>query len=519
MLVTIATLTLHVTLKVGMRVSAARFGFPPTESLLGFPHSMRREASIFFSLWCMIALLAAGCGQRLDPKAELALPPPPSQVPPAQFQPNSAGYTNWWLQWSRELCVGGYQQVGTKHPRWDAAAINALEEYAHWRVTGRARDPAASDYLETQIRQAIKAGCSDPLIRYIHLRMFLHPPNLASPQIAAQYADLAKQMDGTGYANIFKFYANLRAAQAWRAAAAKQAPEVNPLRRAAMNYLHTILLAEEIPAHAAHAACQELYEAIDRNNRQRADFYLAAEPVLLKRWRKQGFPYLIKAQFYIDYAWEARGGGWAKDVTPEGWRLFGDRLRLADAALKQAAKLDPGLPQVALVGLRLQFGAEEDREQMELWYQRAIKFPQNRYEAVRQKLRYLHPQWYGSEEECLGFAREVVKSASFFGREPLQLYHTHEALADYFGKSRPDYWTEAQVWPDLKASFERFFEVSGDDNSWRHNYVMCAWRCRQWPAFDEEAAKLTDINYAYFGGQEAFEEVKRFAREQRQSSR
>jgi len=201
-------------------------------------------------------------------------------------------------------------------------------------------------------------------------------------------------------------------------------------------------------------------------------------------------------------------------VDEDMWKVFEDRLSIAEAALNKAWKNDPSLPGTPLAAIRLELGQGRERERMELWYQRAITFPQDRYEAVRQKLWYLQPRWYGSEGECLAFAREVVKSDLFYGQEPLHLYHTHVSLAEFFKKERPNYWTEPQVWPDIQASFERYFELNGEDNGWRHNYVLCAWRCQQWKALDEQLAKLKDVNYEYFGGQEAFEKMVQTAREQ-----
>jgi len=235
---------------------------------------------------------------------------------------------------------------------------------------------------------------------------------------------------------------------------------------------------------------------------------------LLSRWPKEAFPYFFKGRFYIDYAWEARGSGWAKNVDEDMWKLFADRLSIAEEALNKAWKMDRSLPDTPLAAMRLEVGQGIGRERMELWYQRAVAFPQDRYEAVRQKLWYLQPRWYGSEEECLDFAREVVKSNQFSGREPLHLYHTHESLAAFFKDQRPDYWNEPQVWPEIKASFERYFELNGEDNSWRHNYVKCAWRCQQWQTLNEQIAKLTQVNYEYFGGEEAFEKMVQTAREQ-----
>ena len=480
---------------------------------------MKRPIFIYAILLGGCLLLWSGCGKKRDARAEIALPKAASNLPKTQFDSRSSGNSNRMYEWAKETYVGGYQQAGTKSPRWDAAAAEALEEYSYLRIAGKPRDPGDPDYLKTQLKKAVNAGCNDPFIRYLHMRRVSPGTGSVTPQVATEFSQLATQMDTSGYRNLLKFHVNLRAAKAWRAAYAKQAPEVNHYRRKAMEQLQMILAGEDIPPHLAYEACRDLYEAIDQNERQRTDFYRDAEPFLLKRWGKEGFPYLIKGRFYIDYAWEARGTGWARDVTPDGWKLFSDRLDIASEALAQAWKKDPSLPDTPLSAMRLELGEGRGRDRMELWYQRAITFPQDRYDAVRQKLLYLQPRWYGSEQECLDFAREVVKSDQFYGRVPLHLYHTHESLATYFKDSRPNYWTEPQVWPDIKASFERYFELNGEDNSWRHNYVLCAARCQQWKVCNEQIGKLTKVNYDYFGGQEAFEKMAQTAREYAQKEK
>jgi len=474
---------------------------------------MKRIGFVLVTALCGLLPLVAGCGKKRAPGAEIALSPAPKGLPKIPFDSKSSGFANWCLTWSKDMCVNGYEQFGSKNPRWDAAALDALEEYAHLRATGRARDPSDSDNLDTQLRKAVKAGCNDPLIRYLYLLRIAHPPRSATPQTAAEYSSLAKQMEASGYATLFKFYVNLRTAEAWRAAFAKQAPEVNQFRRQAMEHFQTAIRYQELPANIVNEACRDLYEAIDQNKKQRTDFYTQAVPILLSRWSDEGFPYLVKARFYLDYAWEARGSGWASEVSEKDGRLFADRLAIAEEAVDKAWKKDPSLAATPLAALRLELGQGKGRERMETWYKRALTFRQNHAEAIRQKQLYLQPYWYGTEEEVVAFAREIAKSDLYYSQELLQPYFAHRDLAHFFRKSRPGYWTEPQVWPDLEACFERFFDRSGDDQAWRHTYAWCAARCGQWKALEEQLSKITEVKYDYFGGKEAYEQLKTTAHE------
>ncbi len=57
----------------------------------------------------------------------------------------------------------------------------------------------------------------------------------------------------------------------------------------------------------------------------------------IRQWREK-FPHsraaaLIEAVYWVQYAWTARGSGYSDTVTSEGWDLFGERLRKAEAVL------------------------------------------------------------------------------------------------------------------------------------------------------------------------------------------
>ena len=67
---------------------------------------------------------------------------------------------------------------------------------------------------------------------------------------------------------------------------------------------------------------------------------------LLKKWAvaypESPTPRIALANLYSDYAWEARGTGYADSVTPEGQQRFMERLKLAQAKLDEAKALSTG---------------------------------------------------------------------------------------------------------------------------------------------------------------------------------
>jgi hypothetical protein len=60
----------------------------------------------------------------------------------------------------------------------------------------------------------------------------------------------------------------------------------------------------------------------------------------IAKYPKSLYPRVALARSLCTYAWEARGGGGASTVTPEGWKLFRARLAQADQVLTEAEKVN-----------------------------------------------------------------------------------------------------------------------------------------------------------------------------------
>ena len=424
-------------------------------------------------------------------------------APKPRYSSLDPGYTNWCYEWSRETYVNAYEKHGRKDPKWDEIVRPALSNYARIRFT-REQVPLE---LPRELKRAVDTGCDDPLVGYLYHRLRFDPAH-ADRKLAMKFTLAATQLDHSAYAGLNQCFSHLRAAQAWRNADTNKLPQVNEHRSLAFDRLLKVLQHDPLPVTFAFEFCDEFYRELSRSPQSAELFRMKIEPLFIARWPKEARSYLLKGRFAIDAAWAARGRGWAHTVSDQGWKQFSRQLAVAEEALNRSWELDPTLPGTALDFMRVELGQGRGRERMELWFNRAIVHPSARYEALSHKLWYLQPRWHGSERECLQVARDSLKSDDFKGNCPLHLYHLHESLAEYFGDSRPEYWLEPHVWPDLKAAFDRYFSQDEADSAWRHNYVWCAYRCRQWATVNEELARLEDIDYDYFGGEEAFQKMK-----------
>ncbi|HOM27262.1 MAG TPA: tetratricopeptide repeat protein, partial [bacterium] len=120
-------------------------------------------------------------------------------------------------------------------------------------------------------------------------------------------------------------------------------------------------------------------------------------------------PYQERGKFYIEYAWYARGGGWAYTVTKEAWRKYFQRLNLAEKDLLKAVSLNPEAYNA--YARLVQIGYEMDRsyEYIDYFYKRAIEIQPENVSVYFQKFFKLQPKWGGSLDEMYDFIDELIE--------------------------------------------------------------------------------------------------------------
>ena len=97
--------------------------------------------------------------------------------------------------------------------------------------------------------------------------------------------------------------------------------------------------------------------------------------------------------------------------------------------------------------------------------------------------------WYhGNAMEPAGEGvRECMASTAWSGTVPLMLTDAHREYQLYLNdaEARETYWKRRDVWPDIKASVEKFFQLNPDAVSWYHNYAWYAYHCEQWDVLNQ----------------------------------
>jgi ankyrin repeat protein len=139
-------------------------------------------------------------------------------------------------------------------------------------------------------------------------------------------------------------------------------------------------------------------------------------------------PLIARAQYELNLAWESRGGGWARDVTEEGWRGFREHLGKAWEYLRKAEAMAPADPQLYTIQVHASrgFSAGAPDSLLEAFkqvlsgerpaapYREAFEkgvAVEPHYAPLYMGLIYtLAPRWYGSVGEVMAFAESSTES-------------------------------------------------------------------------------------------------------------
>jgi hypothetical protein len=226
------------------------------------------------------------------------------------------------LAWHRATTVEAYDRVGKRDPKWDTAARRALTAFAEsWALPWfpakeqtRTADEAA--------RQAVAAGCDDPLIEYVvgrNLYDFTRPADAADRRLVAAAAALAKSQ----YPPVRRAHALVNAAGVTLHPRGRQLTEVD--RRAARQMLDDCLaLVVEVlrdphpeARRQAYSVCETAvaHYALLAGNDWAAGLD-AVRPALARSPRAVTLAQSLAGHAHVQAAWQARGRG-TYDTVPE----------------------------------------------------------------------------------------------------------------------------------------------------------------------------------------------------------
>ena len=398
------------------------------------------------------------------------------------------------LSWNEKTLVGAYDRVGKKNPRWDRQAREALALMA--RSVSKAGDPQPSpDEVRAAFKKAVDAGCDDPLIVFNNVRYNVLGPDESSDKPLAEAVDRLLKSN----------YPSVRKATALYISAARKSARAKTDPKAARESVGEVdralgLLSRSFAEDGAGTALEHVWLENLRNNvtpilkvteGSLKGVYDHVDAALAKVPAAKTLRLIYRGIFYKESAWEARGTGFADTVSPENAQKFHDRLEVADKALSEAWKLNPEHNAIPTVMLEVVKGLGTDRQDMEEWFERAVRLDDNNVYACSQKLDWLSPRWYGSDKEVVAFGRACRDTRNYPSGIPLLLVTAHFAVCGRLPEDQMrDYLSQDEVWKDLSGVFEEHLKRLPDDRATRTRYAAFGWLSKR---YDEAARQFRTL--------------------------
>jgi hypothetical protein len=421
---------------------------------------------------------------------------PPKVPAPAKIEQRFARD----VQWVRAAVPGAYEKMGVKSPKWDADAKEALTAAAQLWSDDPSRPGNEHERAWQASERAMKAGCNDALVQYVHARMYALAAQETGDESARLMKAAAAAMDRSSYTPVYKFFAHARAAEAMIGDTQTQvgyistSPETLAELDAAKALWPKVVAASDTPPETVLGAFQTYLDARHNAKGDRKTEGNALIAAVEKSSRKDAVVPLLRARLLIDLGWDARGNKRADKTSEKAMETFTSRLREAEGEVKKAVAIDPASPAIAPLMLAIHLGICCENAS-EAWFRYGNAVDPGSLGLWFDRLHDLEPRWNGSAEEMLAFGREAIATKQWAQRIPFVLVFAHFTLANY----NDDYYKDASVCRDMHAVYEPYLKMYPDANYERSGFAALLYKCGEYPAAQRELDRLgTEVRVGPF---------------------
>jgi Domain of unknown function (DUF4034) len=177
----------------------------------------------------------------------------------------------------------------------------------------------------------------------------------------------------------------------------------------------------------------------------------------IQRWRSDR-PYsraaaITEAIYWEQYAWNARGNGYASTVTDEGWSLFNERLKKAETALNESRSLASESPLWRATFLEVGNGLNWPKPRLLQEFADGVAKDRTFLPFYTKMARFLSPKWGGDWRLVDEFVKQAVKDTQ--GDLSSSMYARIYMSVDTCNCGGFNLFRDTQAnWTDMKRGFE-----------------------------------------------------------------
>lgn len=175
-------------------------------------------------------------------------------------------------------------------------------------------------------------------------------------------------------------------------------------------------------------------------------------------------PPIAESLYWDAYAWHARGGGYASEVTETGWELFKERLEKAEKVLLDSKSYASDNPLWYYQYIKVAVGLGWDKPQILKLFLEAVSKEPEFYQTYFITAAAMSPKWGGSYELM---DKVATSSAEFTRKQEGDIVYTRVYWSIDGQLSRQDnYFDDTKVdWGRMKSGFDQLLK-DYPDSTW-----------------------------------------------------
>jgi WD40 repeat protein len=323
-------------------------------------------------------------------------------------------------------------------------------------------------------RAVIDAGCDDPLVQFIHARTSsLLNKREGRQQLWEQVSRIAGRLDQPAYPRWLAYRGHLLYIETGTEFAE---PHLLVQHRQAAIRAAVEALSDDLPAGAQYVLHDDLEQHLKGPLAASTVELLEALAAAPKAdpWMYR----MLSAEEHYRIGWAARGKGMADTVTPEGWKIFTERLQAARVLFLEAWQMHPEHPHAAkkLIPVIHNLGGVAG-EDARFWFDEAVRAEFDYAPAYNQYLWSLLPRWGGSLMEMLAFGRECVATGRFDTDVPWFFYGLMLTIRQEMGESNAVFALD-EVYESFRDMANGYAQLPGNES--RKSYYRSIVACIAW---------------------------------------
>jgi hypothetical protein len=197
--------------------------------------------------------------------------------------------------------------------------------------------------------------------------------------------------------------------------------------------------------------------------------------------------HIALAESHVEFAWDARGDGYADSVSDSGWKIFSEQMDEAKSILDDASTLKAKCPEWYLAMEQVAQGQTWDLPRFKALVDQAIASEPTFAYYYRVYAFYLQPKWAGEEGDPARFAEEAANKIGGDAGDALYFQIANKIVC---GCKDPEFMHFS--WPRLQKGFAALEKLYGVSLVNVNSYGLMAVNNGDWVIADTEFKRIGD---------------------------